>query len=136
MQYKRPEVAFGLGMCHPALRALLVELNAWSVREDLPEPFVVRLWATEEEQRAIYKLAADKPVRFSYHFVGCAVDLGVRDYNEQQRGRVVDFLRTNWPPPRYDVIDQLHGTGPHIHVEVNARELAHGWAVNKEKPDA
>lgn len=130
MDFKRPEVAFQIRSCHAAIRAILVELEAWSIREDLPVPFVVRLFATEDDQRSILALPPGAPIPFSYHYVGCAADLGLRSYTPDQAARVVAWLRQNWPPPRYDVIDKLHGTGPHIHIEVNATDIARAWKTN------
>jgi hypothetical protein len=59
--------------------------------------------------------------RFSWHLVGCAVDLRSRHYSMSQLARVMKFLRKRCLGPSWLVL--AHDvTAPHIHIQLSRPE--------------
>lgn len=86
-------------------RALALELNKLS----LPE---LRDWARR---------------RFSWHMVGCAVDLRIRHYSMSEFRHVMEFLGKRCTGPEWELLSH-DVTAPHIHVgrrDKSKREILH-----------
>jgi hypothetical protein len=54
VKFKYPGMAAELSRAHPELRSLLLEFDAWSQREGLPEPVLTELLRSQKNQTAYY----------------------------------------------------------------------------------
>lgn len=113
---------------HPATREAILELDAWSQREKLPEPVVVCIHRTEAENAAI----GGSPR--SWHLLSCAADLRTHHYSAPELAAVEAWVRARCFGSQWEVITQLHGTGPHIHLAY--RDFARRRITTKGAPNA
>lgn len=54
--------------------------------------------------------------RFSWHLVGCAVDLRSRDYTAPQLAAVLGWFRRMALPPTFEFLEHDVGRGDHMHL--------------------
>jgi hypothetical protein len=95
---------------HPDVRALVLALDAWCLKEGLPEVVVVGLSRTPERNAQVGGAAN------SYHLSGCAADLRNHHYEPHELARVETWLRSQCPPALFELITKPHGQGAHLHI--------------------
>lgn len=95
---------------HPMTRGVVLELDTWSQRAKIPEPYVVDVTRSPAENAAAGGSAT------SWHLLACAVDLRVTHYSEPEHAAVVAWLVGRCFGSTWELITKVHGTGPHVHL--------------------
>ncbi len=133
---------------HLDVRKALVDLDAWSVKKGIPEVTITHCLRTREKQQEIYfkhveglrkkKLAkatltaeenriagmSDRDAKiwsrgkFSWHLVGCGVDIRNFNYTKLQLLEVIGHLKTGRNPTIWEILSHDVSNGSHIHVGI------------------
>lgn len=77
-----------------------VDLAQWEQLKDL-SPVGRKMWA----QR-----------RASWHKAWTSVDVGLAGWGPRELAVMTEYIHTRCPRPAWEVITELHGTGPHLHL--------------------
>lgn len=110
---------------------LLRQFIQFSEEQDLPPPLVTGF----DRDPKFYEQNGLKVPAFSWHLVGCALDLRSIHYTEPQLKLVESWLTQHCTPSHdWELITKLHGTGPHIHVAYRDRRRRAGWLDAAMKP--
>ena len=131
MNFKAPHLEVEFDHLHPELRALLLELDQWSGEHKFAAVLVAHALRTLDDQERIYlpiyqentglppeRARALARQRFSWHLVGCAVDIRNSHYSEDERRTVVSWLRGRVEPVAgdWELLEHDIGRGEHIHI--------------------
>ena len=121
---------------HPAVRAVVCELDQYLDENDLAPVVVTHALRSESSMAAIYGEDWKMKGRFSWHLVGRAVDIRNRDWTEDEIEKVVAWLTENWP--HAEVISHDIGHGNHLHLGIPAPRSAirrlRRWLTRREAP--
>lgn len=128
MKFLKPELEMEFGALHPSTRGLAEDLDAWSLENGVPEVVVTHVLRTADDSERLYlpmylKLGYTPEearrrarARFSWHLVGCAVDLRNSHYTAVQRKQVMQYLRQHCPSGTCELLEHDIGRGNHIHL--------------------
>ena len=131
MNFKSEHLETEFDHLHPELRRLVSELDQWSAEHRFPAPIVTHALRSLDDQERIYApIYADNtglPVerckslarqRFSWHLVGCAVDLRNAHYSDDERRAVMGFVHNHIEPcpGNWEVLAHDIGRGDHLHL--------------------
>ena len=117
-------------LCGP-LRLFLRDLAGSCKSNGRPAPVVTHVIRTEEQQRRLYKLGPNDPLRFTWHFAlpplaaneapeGHAVDLRTRHLDAKALATYLHFCADNCPREQWEVLYHDVGAGMHLHVGVKS----------------
>lgn len=136
MKYRRPSLEKQLALAtHPEVRKLLLDFDGFSRRARLPEPTLVCLGRTTQENRLVGGVPTSLHLWEPPFANGTgkepetrAADLSVKAYDESQMELVLTWFRgevaQRGGKARWELISEPHGTGPHIHVGVKREKPA------------
>jgi hypothetical protein len=128
MKFKAAELSSQLAGAHPELQSVLKKLDAWSIKQGLPEVVVTHVSRTRNEMRSIYvpvylaqgmaeeRAHAAADARFSWHLVDCAADVRNSHYTPAQLKQVMGFLRPLCEAPLWELLSHDVGRGEHLHL--------------------
>jgi len=108
---------------HPQARAVATEFDLWCQEMGLGEAIVTNLL----RKPAFYKENGLAPKKFSWHFVGCAIDFRIRHWTAAQQMRAQKWMASKKSNPWYEVVTENHGTGPHFHLAYRDFSLRRRW---------
>ncbi len=113
LRFEHPRLEAELATCPEGLRLVPYEFAEWCERKNIEGPILTCILRTPEENKAV----GGHPR--SFHLTARAIDFRTRHYSTWELELVEAWFRNRCKPPRFDVVTQPHGTGPHIHVEQN-----------------
>ena len=137
MNFKKPSLEAEFAELHPDASRLVHKLDDWSFEQKLPPVVVTHVKRTVDDQERIYTPVLMKNTgmpekkcrelarqRFSWHLVLCAVDLRNIHYTDEERLRVMGFLRSNLGPmaERFELLEHDVGRGDHIHIGIKDQD--------------
>lgn len=154
MKFKKPELEleFVAGI-HPQLQAKIKDLDEWCLANGYPEVTLTHVLRTKDDQIDIYWLSIQKAnpgmtvqaarnaaaKKFSWHLVGCAVDIRNTVYTTTQLVNINAHLKLKTKPGVWEILNHDVGRGEHLHVgirDVNWRNTYPGYAIKPVKKDA
>ncbi len=154
MKFKTPvlELEFTAGL-HPRVKAKIEDLDAWCQANHYPEVTLTHILRTKDEQIDIYWTSIQKAnpgmtiqaarnaaaKKFSWHLVGCAVDIRNTVYTLQQLVNIQAHLKLRTKPGEWEVLNHDVGRGEHLHCglkDVSWRNTYPGYEVKPIKRDA
>lgn len=117
----------------PQLVSLLEQFIVFSREQALPDPLVTGF----DREPAFYVQNGLKVPSFSWHLVRCAIDLRTHHYTDPQLKLVETWFQQKCRPTHdWEVITELHGTGPHIHIGYRDRQRRSLWLDMNINPRA
>jgi hypothetical protein len=112
MRFVTPQLEAEFEHLHKDVRELLLDLDAWSARENIPGVVVTHVFRTPEKQHAIYGGLKT----FSWHMCWCAADIRNRHYTPEQLRRVMEHIEQERNDSRWEILQHDVGAGNHIHI--------------------
>jgi hypothetical protein len=129
MKFKYPHLQTQLYAVHQDVRDALNKLDGFCLRKQFPEVVVTHVLRTDDEQEALYWKAILKKEgctevearlrareKFSWHKVGCAVDIRNSEYSKSQLEEVMAYLRAGRAIPLWELLSHDVGNGAHVHI--------------------
>lgn len=134
------------GGLHPAVKDIVKDLDDWSKEQGLPSVVITHVLRTREDMEVLYwkriHRQANPPIsealarsmarrKFSWHLVGCAVDIRNNHYLPGQRKAVMAKLRTLAKPAhKFELLEHDIGRGDHIHLGIKDED----WKKERMPP--
>ncbi len=134
MRHKTPELELEFSGLHPLIRDLILDLDAYSRANGLPEVVITECLRTPEDQERLYwkQLKRDLNIsedaarrqakqKFSWHLCAAAIDIRTSHYTPRQYETVKAHLqlamaKVSKRPGFWEFLPDKHGTGAHCHI--------------------
>lgn len=116
---------------HRKCKQWLSRYALWSKWAGFPNPTLTDIMRTPEW----YAANGLTPPRFSWHYVGCAMDLRVRNSRtgkailspDEEASAKAWIVGESTPSSMWEIIFKDHGTGPHWHIAYRDFSLRKKW---------
>jgi hypothetical protein len=112
---------------HPEVRALARELDEFVEASGIGPLVITDVMRTPD-------FYGDKPPPFSFHYVGCALDIRTKQWRPSKKILVRDWLKKRFPKSEgWDVLlENLGQDREHIHVELENEGLKRDWLSRRK----